>query len=204
MRTFDNTAEKFWLFAGTYENHEDAKYDLEAVHNAFDTGELKSYATVGIHKGPDGKDHVHQTSSNAKATAGTALVIGALPAFTAALIFPPAGLALLGAGVIGGAALGGAGGAIGHYRSGASKEALAAAAATLETDQTGMVVIAQESREGVLASILQGADKSNISELHAQDMTQAVLSAFPAVEVEKAPAQASTEEEEELLTCVPA
>ena len=67
-----------------------------------------------------------------------------------------------------------------------------------------MVVIAQESRDGVLANILQGAEKSDISELHAQDMTEAVLNAFPAVEVEESPAQASIEEKEEELTGAPA
>ena len=187
MKKFNTNAEKYYILSGLYSENlpgdtrtskNFADEDLKFIRKAADGGSLAEYAAVIVHKDDDGKMQVHQSSSNAKGAAAAGFTLGAIPAFVLAIAVPPAGVAMLGAGIIAGASMGGIFGAIGHYRNGFSKEALEEISDRLDASEVALIVVARENTNDGLDSILANADSRTCEELDSDELDGALVDMF--------------------------
>lgn len=120
-----------WVYVASYTDSQGMELDHVAVRQLHSNGDYGGYDVVELHRGDDGKLHVHRSESSTRHGAWGGLVAGAL----VGLIFPPA--------IIGTAAIGAGLGAVGgHLEGGLPKADIERLATAVEDGHWGMIVVA--------------------------------------------------------------
>lgn len=131
----------YLAYVGAYSSLEDAEADFEGLKEIKAEGEIRDLTAAIVTKDEDGRIHTHQTTHAGKVAAGVGVVGGAI----IGAIFPPAGVAVLGAmavdAAIGGVALG----AIGHLAGGASRKDLRALGEQLDEGEAAILAVAVDA-----------------------------------------------------------
>ncbi|MBN2168810.1 MAG: DUF1269 domain-containing protein [Actinobacteria bacterium] len=144
------------LYLAVYDSREDAKEDLEAVHELYAAGGLKTYDAAIVDKTDDGKVHVVKREKPSQAGALGGASVGAL----LSILFPPGILAF---GVVGAAA----GGLIGHLWKGMSRGDIKEMGEVLDDGEAALIVIAETAFEEVIEKATKKASKQIAKEIKA-------------------------------------
>lgn len=137
-----------FLYAAIYDELSDAEADYEAVFDLHALGAIGTFDSALIRKDDDGKVHVSKTEKPTQHGSWTGAGVGAL----VGLIFPPA---ILGSAIVGA----GAGGLIGHLRSGISRNDLKELGDDLGGGSTAVIVIGESKIEEQLEKAVTRANK---------------------------------------------
>lgn len=123
-------ADNYVAYAAVYDDAETAKEDFSTLREAG----LRDITAALVTKSDSGRLHIHEKTHAGKVAAATGVVCGAIMG----AIFPPAGVALVTDGLVGGASLG----TIGHFAGGLSRADLKDLGALLEDGQAAVVAVA--------------------------------------------------------------
>lgn len=121
-----------FLYAASYPDMETAQLDYEAVKDLHAEGVIGTYDAAIVYKDADGKVHVHKHEKSTQHGAWTGVAVGAV----VGVIFPPS---VIGAAVVGGTA----GGLIGHFRGGLSRDDAKEIASLVDEDGIVLLVVGQ-------------------------------------------------------------
>jgi uncharacterized membrane protein len=156
----------FVVIANAYDNEADALADYEAVRKLYaDNGMIGTYDAAVVTKDGDGKvkivkKHEEPVRQGAVGGAVVGLAVGALIA-----ILPPVGF---GAALLGGGAIGAGTGAIaGHVKGGLPNADLKQLGDTLESGESGLIVIAATDLEADVERAITHAKKQAKAQLQA-------------------------------------
>ena len=121
-----------FLYAASYPDMETAQLDYEAVKDLHAEGVIGTYDAAIVYKDADGKVHVRKHEKSTQHGAWTGVAVGAV----VGVIFPPS---VIGAAVVGGTA----GGLIGHFRGGLSRDDAKEIASLVDEDGIVLLVVGQ-------------------------------------------------------------
>ncbi len=153
--------EPVFLFIATYDNEEDAKTDYEAVKALHKENMIGTYDAAVITKGENGKVHVNKHEKPTQHGAWTGVAVGAV----IGILFPP--------GLIIGAAAGGlVGGAIGHFWKGMSRKDVKELGEMLDDGEAALLIVGEASLQKYVTAELKHARKQAVREI---DMESKVL-----------------------------
>jgi len=159
-----------FVYAAVYADRTDADADYETLLDLHSAALVGSYDVALMYKDDAGKVHVTKHEKPTQHGAWTGAAVGAL----VGLIFPPA---VLGAAVVGAAA----GGGIGHALGGISRSDAKDLADELDSGEAGLVVIGKSRVQEQLDKALTRAEKSEEREIDADGKELAKeLNALPA------------------------
>ena len=157
-------------FAGAYSSIEDAELDFEALMQIKAEGAIRDVTAAIVSKDENGRIHTHKTTHAGKVGAGVGVVGGAI----LGAIFPPAGMAVLGAAVaeaaIGGVLIG----SIGHLAGGASRKDLRELASHLDEGEAAILAVAVDSVSTDVDKALDKAFKKASKAIDKGDVDKAV------------------------------
>lgn len=122
-------ADNYVAFAAVYESKDLARDDFDALAEAG----LREITAALVSKSDSGRLHIHEKTFAGKVGTGVGVVAGAIMG----AIFPPAGVALVADGLVGGAALG----TISHFAGGLSRADLKELGALLEEGTAAVVAV---------------------------------------------------------------
>jgi uncharacterized membrane protein len=137
-----------FLYAASYPDEETAQLDYEAVKNLHAEGVIGTYDAAIVYKDAEGKVHVHKHEKPTQHGAWTGVAVGAV----VGVIFPPS---VIGAAVVGGAA----GGLIGHFRGGLSRDDAKEIASLVDEDGTVLLVVGQSKLEEYIDKAITHAQR---------------------------------------------
>ena len=142
------------LAAAKYKDRELAVQDFKTVWDARKHGEFDHTAVAVLTRDADGKLQMerHDSTSKHLAWAGAALVV----------LVPPVGVGLAGAA--------GTGAIVGHFWHNIPKEKVLEAATLLESGESGLIIVAVNTRDTDITPLLQHAEKSTVIETTAGDL----------------------------------
>ena len=123
-------ADNFVAYAAVYDDADSAKADFATLHDAG----LRDITAALVTKSDSGRLHIHEKTYAGKVAGSVGVVCGAIMG----AIFPPAGVALVTDGLVGGATLG----TIGHFAGGLSRSDLKELGALLDDGQAAVVAVA--------------------------------------------------------------
>jgi uncharacterized membrane protein len=156
MMSDDRSDNPVFVYAAVYANRADADADYETLLDLHADKLVGTYDVALVFKGDDGKVHVTKHEKPTQHGAWTGAAVGAL----VGVIFPPA---IIGSAVVGAAA----GGGIGHALGGVSRSDAKELGDHLDEGQAALVVIG-ESRVGEqLDKALTRAEKSEERQIDA-------------------------------------
>jgi uncharacterized membrane protein len=137
-----------FLYAAIYDEIADAEADYEAVFDLHAAGVIGTFDSAVIRREEDGKVRVTKTEKPTQHGAWTGAGVGAL----VGILFPPAviGTAIVGAG---------AGGLIGHLRSGIPRDDLKDLGEELERGDAAVIVLGESKIEEQLEKAVTRANK---------------------------------------------
>lgn len=121
-----------FLYAASYPDEDAAQLDYEAVKDLHAEGVVGTYDAAIVYKDAQGKVHVRKHEKPTQHGAWTGAAVGAV----VGVIFPPS---VIGAAVVGGAA----GGLVGHFRGGLSRDDAKEIASLVDDDGTVLLVVGQ-------------------------------------------------------------
>lgn len=121
-----------FLYAASYPDEDAAQLDYEAVKDLHAEGVVGTYDAAIVYKDAQGKVHVRKHEKPTQHGAWTGAAVGAV----VGVIFPPS---VIGAAVVGGAA----GGLIGHFRGGLSRDDAKEIASLVDDDGIVLLVVGQ-------------------------------------------------------------
>jgi uncharacterized membrane protein len=143
------------VHAATYGSLADAKTDLEALKLIKSAGEIRDLTAAIVTRTDKGRLKVHEVTHSGKVAAKIGLIGGAM----IGALFPPAGVAVLGAAAtnaaIGGAVLG----AAGHFTGGISRKAMKELGELLDDGEATIVAVAVDAIGTDIAKALSHAEK---------------------------------------------
>ena len=145
-----------FVYAGFYDNIDDAEADYEAVFELHALGAIGTYDSAVIRKDEDGKVHVSKTEKPTQHGAWTGAGVGAI----VGILFPPA---LIGSAVVGATA----GGLIGHLRGGISRGDLKDLGEELEPGGAAVLVIGESKIQEELEKAMERTDQIIEQEIEA-------------------------------------
>jgi uncharacterized membrane protein len=125
----ETVAENFVAYAAAYDNADDARDDFDTLA---DVG-LRHITAALVRKTDEGRIHVHEKTYSGKVGATAGVVGGAI----LGAIFPPAGVALVADGALGGATLG----TISHFAGGLSRSDLKELGAMLDEGDAAVIAV---------------------------------------------------------------
>jgi uncharacterized membrane protein len=128
-------------YVGGYSSIEDAELDFEALKEITADGVIRDLTAAIVSKDESGRIHTHKTTHAGKVAAGVGVVGGAI----LGAIFPPAGMAVLGAAVVEAAVGGVVLGSIGHLAGGASRKDLRELASHLDEGEAAILAVAVDA-----------------------------------------------------------
>ena len=159
-----------FVYAAVYADRADADADYETLLDLHSADLVGSYDVALMYKDDEGKVHVTKHEKPTQHGAWTGAAVGAL----VGIIFPPA---VLGAAVVGAAA----GGGIGHAMGGMSRSDAKELGQQLDEGQAALVVIGKSCLQEQLDKALTRAEKSEEREIEADGKELAKeLDALPA------------------------
>jgi uncharacterized membrane protein len=137
-----------FLYAAIYDEIADAEADYEAVFDLHAAGVIGTFDSAVIRREEDGKVRVTKTEKPTQHGAWTGAGVGAL----VGILFPPSiiGTAIVGAG---------AGGLIGHLRSGITRDDLKDLGEELERGDAAVIVLGESKIEEQLEKAVTRANK---------------------------------------------
>lgn len=139
---------ELFVYAATYADEKEARYDLEAFQELAWVGAVGKYDTAIITKGGDGKVHVEKHGSATKSGAWKGAVAGGI----VGLLFPPS---ILVGTLVGGAA----GGLGGKLWGGMSRTNLKELGEALDEDETGLIIVGESTIDEFVEKALKKARK---------------------------------------------
>ena len=145
-----------FVYAAVYSDRAGADADYEALLDLHAADLVGSYDVALLYKGDDGKVHLTKHEKPTQHGAWTGAAVGAL----AGVIFPPS---IIGAAVVGAAA----GGGIGHALGGMSRSDAKDLGDYLDEGQAALIVIGKSRVQEQLDKILAQAQKSTEREIDA-------------------------------------
>jgi uncharacterized membrane protein len=159
-----------FVYAAVYADRDDADADYDVLLDLHDADLVGSYDVALVYKDDEGKVHVTKHEKPTQHGAWTGAAVGGL----VGIIFPPA---ILGAAVVGAAA----GGGIGHALGGISRKDAKELGDYIDEGQAALVVIARSQVQEQLDKALKRAQKSEEREVQADGKELAKeLNALPA------------------------
>jgi uncharacterized membrane protein len=145
-----------FIYAGLYDNVDDAEADYEAVFELHALGAIGTFDSAVIRRDEDGKVHVSKTEKPTQHGAWTGAGVGAI----VGILFPPA---LIGSAVVGATA----GGLIGHLRGGVSRGDLKDLGEELEPGGAAVLVIGESKIQEELEKAMERTDNIIEQEIEA-------------------------------------
>ena len=145
-----------FVYAGLYDNVDDAEADYEAVFELHALGAIGTFDSAVIRRDEDGKVHVSKTEKPTQHGAWTGAGVGAI----VGILFPPA---LIGSAVVGATA----GGLIGHLRGGVSRGDLKDLGEELEPGGAAVLVIGESKIQEELEKAMERTDNIIEQEIEA-------------------------------------
>jgi uncharacterized membrane protein len=145
-----------FVYGAVYADREDAEADYDLLLDAHSADLVGSYDVALMYKDDEGKVHVSKHEKPTQHGAWTGAAVGAL----VGIIFPPA---VLGAAVVGAAA----GGGIGHALGGMSRKDAKELGERLDDGQAALIVIGKSRVQEQLDKALTRAQKSEEREVDA-------------------------------------
>jgi uncharacterized membrane protein len=137
-----------FLFIATYDSPEGATEDYEAIKDLHKSKIIGTYDAAIVTKGENGKVHVKKHEKPTQHGAWGGVAAGAV----LGLLFPP--------GILIGAAAGGLiGGAIGHFWRGMSRKDVLELGEFIDDGQAALVVVAESKIEADIDKAIKKADK---------------------------------------------
>lgn len=176
---------EYILFTATYDSLDQAQLDFGYLKGLEYGREIRKVNAAIVTKNAKGRIHVHETTHDGKVAGASGLVAGAI----IGAVFPPAGLAVIGGALAGGAALGIVAGTIGHFAGGLSRHELKALGALLEEGQAAIIAVAEDAVARKVGSLLSHAQRQASHALDKGDVEAAVA------DIEKGLAEAKQAEE---------
>lgn len=165
------SSEKTYVaFAGAYSSIEDAELDFEAIMEIKAEGAIRDVTAAIVSKDEDGRIHTHKTTHAGKVGAGVGVVGGAI----LGAIFPPAGMAVLGAAVVEAAVGGAVLGSIGHLAGGASRKDLRELASHLDEGEAAILAVAVDAVSTDVDRALDKAFKKASKAIDEGDVDKAI------------------------------
>ncbi len=165
------SSEKTYVaFAGAYSSIEDAELDFEAIMEIKAEGAIRDVTAAIVSKDEDGRIHTHKTTHAGKVGAGVGVVGGAI----LGAIFPPAGMAVLGAAVVEAAVGGAVLGSIGHLAGGASRKDLRELASHLDEGEAAILAVAVDAVSTDVDKALDKAFKKASKAIDEGDVDKAI------------------------------
>ena len=148
--------EPVFVYAAAYADRADADADYDVLLDLHSAALVGSYDVALMYKDDEGKVHVTKHEKPTQHGAWTGAAVGAL----VGIIFPPA---IIGSAVVGAAA----GGGIGHALGGMSRKDAKELGENLDEGQAALVVIAKSQVQEQLDKALTRAQKSEEREINA-------------------------------------
>ncbi len=137
-----------FLFIATYDSPENATADYEAIKELHKAKVIGTYDAAIVTKGENGKVHVKKHEKPTQHGAWGGVAAGAV----LGLLFPP--------GILVGAAAGGLiGGAIGHFWRGMSRKDMLELGEFIDDGQAALVVVAESAIQAEIDKAVKKADK---------------------------------------------
>ena len=159
-----------FVYGAVYADRDDADADYDTLLDLHSADLVGSYDVALVYKDDDGKVHVTKHEKPTQHGAWTGAAVGAL----VGIVFPPA---ILGAALVGAAA----GGGIGHAMGGMSRSDAKELGDYLDTGQAALVVIGKSRLQEQLDKALTHAEKTQEKEIDADGEELAKeLNALPA------------------------
>ena len=159
-----------FVYGAVYADRAGAEADYDTLLDLHSADLVGSYDVALMYKGDDGKVHVTKHEKPTQHGAWTGAAVGAL----VGIMFPPA---VLGAAVVGAAA----GGGIGHAMGGMSRKDAKELGEHLDDGQAALIVIGKSRVQEQLDKALTHAEKSEEREIDADGKELAKeLNALPA------------------------
>lgn len=149
--------DELFLLLTVYESKEDAKEDLDAVHELYKAEALKTYDAAIVVKGEDGKVHIDKYEKPTQAGALAGATVGAV----LSILFPPSLLAF-------GAAGAAAGGLIGHFWKGMSRGDVKELGEVLDVGDVALVVVAETNIEEATKKAIRKGTRQVAKEIKAE------------------------------------
>lgn len=160
----------YLAYAAAYSSIDDAEADFEALKEIKSEGEIRDLTAAIVTKDDKGKIHTHKTTHAGKVAAGVGVVGGVI----LGAIFPPAGVAVLGAAVAGGAIGGVVLGSIGHLAGGTSRKDLRELGSYLDDGEAAILAVAVDSVSTDVDNALDKASKKASKEIDKGDVSKAI------------------------------
>ena len=157
-------------FVGAYSSTEDAELDFEALKEIKAEGEIRDLTAAIVTKDENGRIHTHQSTHAGKVAAGVGIVGGAI----VGAIFPPAGVAVLGAMAVDAAVGGVVLGAVGHFAGGASRKDLRELAPHLDEGEAAILAVAVDAVSTDVDNALSKAVKKASKAIDKGDVDKAI------------------------------
>lgn len=159
-----------FVYGAVYANRDDADADYDTLLDLHSADLIGTYDVALVRKDDDGKVHVTKHEKPTQHGAWTGAAVGAL----VGIVFPPA---ILGSALVGAAA----GGGIGHAMGGMSRSDAKELGDYLDTGQAALVVIGKSRLQEQLDKALTHAEKTQEKEINADGKELAKeLNALPA------------------------
>ena len=158
------------VYAASYASKEDAQADLEALRLIQAAGEIRDLTAALVSRNDKGRLHVHETTHGGKVAGGVGVIAGAI----LGAVFPPAGMAVIGAAVAGGAGLGVIAGAIGHFSGGISRKDMKELGEFLDDGEAALVAVAVDAVATDVDKALTRATKKASKAVDEGDLEAAV------------------------------
>jgi len=159
-----------FVYGAVYADRDDADADYDALLELHSADLVGSYDVALVYKDDEGKVHVTKHEKPTQHGAWTGAAVGAL----VGVVFPPA---ILGSALVGAAA----GGGIGHAMGGMSRSDAKELGDYLDAGQAALVVIGESRLQEQLDKALTHAEKSQEKEIDADGKELAKeLNALPA------------------------
>lgn len=146
-----------FLLLTVYDSKEEAKEDLDAVHELYKAEALKTYDAAIIVKGDDGKMHIDKYEKPTQAGALAGASVGAV----LSILFPPS---LLAFGAVGAAA----GGLIGHFWKGMSRGDVKELGELLDDGEVALLVVAETDIEEATRKAVRKGTRQLAKEIKAE------------------------------------
>ena len=145
-----------FVYGAVYADRDDADADYDALLDLHSADLVGTYDVALVYKDDEGRVHVTKHEKPTQHSAWTGAAVGAL----VGIVFPPA---ILGAALVGAAA----GGGIGHAMGGMSRSDAKELGDYLDSGQAALVVIGESRLQEQLDKALTRAEKSQEKEIDA-------------------------------------
>jgi len=139
------------LVGARYPNRDDAAHDFERLWGARHKGKYDHVSVALLTKDADGELQVEQHDSTTKHAAWGGAVLGA----ALVLVAPPVGLAAI---AVGGGAMAGVGGVVGHLWHSIPKDDVAAVSRLLHSGDSGLLAVLAGWKKEEVSPLLERAE----------------------------------------------